>query len=364
MRIGVLGAGGFIGSNMVEFLLDQGEHEVVGVDIAYDKIAHLLDRPGFTFTLANVHRDVARTDEIIRDVDVVIDLVAYANPSVYVTAPLEVFRVNFMANLEVVESCIRHGRRLIQYSTAEVYGKPQEGQERYSEDESDLVYGPVHKQRWIYACGKQLLERVIHAHGMAGELDYTIIRPFNFVGPRADYLVPAGTRGGPRVFAHFMSALISGGPMFLVNGGQARRSFTHIADANEALDVVLKDQRTRGQAYNIGNPGNDISIADLAVQMKEIYAELTGETPQNELQVVTGDEFYGEGYEDNGRVVPDISKLGALGWKPTRDLTTTLRDAMQFYLEHPEEAQSPDLVQRRQELANAPAGPEQVPAGR
>lgn len=354
MRIGVLGAGGFIGSNMVEYLLHRGEHEVVGVDIAYDKVEHLLDQPGFTFTLANVHRDADRTDEIIRNVDVVIDLVAYANPSVYVTAPLEVFRVNFMANLEVVESCIRHGRRLIQYSTAEVYGKPQPGQERYSEDESDLTYGPVHKQRWIYACGKQLLERVIHAHGLAGELDYTIIRPFNFVGPRADYLVPAGTRGGPRVFAHFMSALLTGGPMFLVNGGEARRSFTHIQDANDALQVVLDDPRARQQAFNIGNPGNDITIAGLAEMMKEIYEELTGITPQNELQVLTGEEFYGEGYEDNGRVVPDVSKLGALGWTPRRDLRTTLRDAMQYYLDNPEELQTPDLVERRQALANEP----------
>ena len=109
----------------------------------------------------------------------------------------------------------------------------------YSEDHSELICGPVTKQRWIYSAGKQLLERVIHAYGLEGQLDYAIIRPFNFIGPRFDYLVPAGNKGGPRVFAQFMSALLTGGPMYLVDGGEQRRSFTHIDDASRGLETIL-----------------------------------------------------------------------------------------------------------------------------
>ena len=74
-----------------------------------------------------------------------------------------------------------------------------------------MVLGPVHKQRWIYAASKSLLERILYAHGMARSLEHTIVRPFNFIGSRIDYLVPAGSMGGPRVFAHFMSALLQEG---------------------------------------------------------------------------------------------------------------------------------------------------------
>jgi len=353
MQIGILGAGGFIGSNLIEYLLDRGEHEVLGVDISDEKIAHLLDRPGFSFELSNIHADAEGTEKVIRESDVVVDLVAYANPSVYINNPLEVFRVNFAANMDVLQMCIRHGRRLIQYSTAEIYGKPAPGLTKYTEDDTDFTYGPINKQRWIYAAGKQLLERVIHAHGLAGELDYTIVRPFNFVGPRCDYLVPAGTTGGPRLFSHFMSALITGGPMYLVNGGTVRRSFTHIQDANEAFQVLLDHPDAHGQAFNIGNPGNDTTVAEVATLMRDLYEEITGTKPQGEIVEMSGEEFYGVGYEDNGRAVPDVSKLGRLGWQPTRGLRKTFFDAMLFHLDNPQVIEEVDLVERRHALAVA-----------
>ncbi|MCH7946153.1 MAG: NAD-dependent epimerase/dehydratase family protein, partial [Armatimonadetes bacterium] len=209
MKITILGAGGFIGSHLVEYLLGRNEHEVVGVDLSGEKLEGIEGR-GFTFVEANIR---GIPDQMIRESDVVVDLVAYANPSIYVKSPLDVFRLNFQANLDVVEACARHGKRLIQYSTSEVYGKHHGASKVYSEDTSDLIMGPVTKQRWIYASGKQLLERVIHAYGLRGDLEYSILRPFNFIGPRFDYLVPAGSMGGPRVFAHFMSALLEGGPM-------------------------------------------------------------------------------------------------------------------------------------------------------
>jgi UDP-apiose/xylose synthase len=159
------------------------------------------------------------------------------------------------------------------------------------------MMGPINKQRWIYASGKQLLERVVHAHGMEGSLDYTIVRPFNFVGPRFDYLVPSGSMGGPRLFAHYMSALLSGGPMFLVDGGWRHRSFTHIADACD------------------------------------LYEEQSGLPARREFIEVDGETFYGNGYEDVDRVPPSIDKIRALGWEPRHGLRDIFGDAMAYYLE-------------------------------
>lgn len=331
MKVLVLGAGGFIGSNLVDHLLREGIHDVVGVDMSSNKLAGI-SGPRFQFIELDVTKSGDAIGALVAGSDVVVDLVAYANPSLYISAPLDVIRLNFVVNLETIEHCVRHGKRLIQYSTSEVYGKP--SGPTYREDESDLVVGPISKQRWVYSASKQLLERVIHAYGLSGDLEYTVVRPFNFIGPRFDYLVPAGTMGGPRAFSHFMSALLTGGPIHLVDGGEQRRSFTYIDDANEAFSVLLDNPKAINEAFNIGNPANDISIRESVALMMRLYEEFTGITPQNEIVDISGEAFYGAGYEDSNRVVPDISKLEALGWRPRYNLEQTFGATMASYLEH------------------------------
>jgi UDP-apiose/xylose synthase len=331
VKLLIIGAGGFIGSNLISHLIDRGEHEIVGVDITDDKLDGI-GGPNFTYIHADITKENELCEKLVAESDVVIDLIAYANPSIYVSSPLEVAKLNFFENLKITELCIKHGKRLFQYSTSEVYGKKSLDGGPYAEDTSDLIMGPTNKQRWIYASGKQYLERIIHAHGLLGEIEYTIVRPFNFVGPRFDYLVEAETLGGPRVFAHFMSALLTGGPIYLVDGGDQRRSFTHIDDASDAFSVLLDSPEAVNEIFNIGNPETDMSIRELAVYMIDLYGELTGTAPRNELVEISGEDFYGVGYEDMDRVPPDISKLKALGWEPTRNKRQTFVDAIEYNL--------------------------------
>jgi len=332
MIIAILGAGGFIGSHLVAHLLERREHRIVGLDLTDEKLRGIGGK-NFTFHHADIRWASGTVEEVISRADLVVDLIAHANPSLYVTTPLDVFELNFTQNLRVARLCMKHGKRLIQYSTAEVYGKALGG-ESFSEDTTDLVLGPIHRQRWIYASAKILLERVLYAHGAAGDLDYTIVRPFNFVGPRIDYLVPANAIGGPRVFPHFMSALLSGGPLRLVDGGRVHRAFMHIADANAAFQTLLDSAgETRNQIYNVGNPANNTTVRGLAVLMSEMYEQLTGQTARSQVEEIDGEAFYGEGYEDGDRLPPDISKIQALGWSPRYDLRTTVRDAMAYYVE-------------------------------
>ena len=331
MNILLLGAGGFVGSHLVEHLVARGEHDVVGLDVADDKLPPLAGHR-FQFHRADIRKEPDLVDDLIRQADVVVDLIAYANPSMYVTSPLEVFDLNFMENLAIAKRCIAHGRRLIQYSSAEVYGKAGAGS-RCCETDTDSIFGPVDRPRWIYATAKLLLERVLYAHGAEGHLDFTIVRPFNFIGPRIDYLVGPSTVGGPRVFPHFMSALLTGGPMRLVNGGHVHRAFLHISDANEAFQTVLDHpEETRNQIYNVGNPANDVTIRQLAALMLDLYEDCTGVASTCALEDISGEQFYGEGYDDADRLPPDVSRLKALGWAPRRDLITTLRDTMEYYL--------------------------------
>jgi len=316
---------------MVEHLLTLGRHRIIGIDVSAEKLAGIED-PYFTFHQEDVRRAPALLDRVIRDSDVVVDLIAYANPSIYVTDPLEVFELNFMQNLEIAKLCILHRKRLIQYSSAEVYGKTSEGG-AYNEEATDAVLGPIHKQRWIYATGKMLLERVLYAHGVARNLEFTIIRPFNFIGSRIDYLVPANAIGGPRVFPHFISALMTGGPLRLVDGGHVYRAFMHIADANRAFQAILEQpDLARNQIFNVGNPENNLTIREVASLMIELYGELMGEPPSSQVVDIRGEEFYGVGYEDSSRLPPDVTKLKSLGWAPQHDVRSTFRDAMIHYL--------------------------------
>jgi UDP-apiose/xylose synthase len=328
----ILGAGGFVGSHLVDYLVRRGEHQVLGLDISDEKLQGV--PPGsFVFHQADIRSAGPLVDQLIAQADVVVDLVAYANPSLYVTAPLEVFELNFLQNLEIARRCSRHGARLIQYSSAEIYGKPTIGATHCCEDESDSIVGPVHRQRWIYATGKLLLERVLYAMGVEGELDYTIVRPFNFLGPRIDYLVGPYATGGPRVFPHFMSALLTGGPIRLVNGGHVHRAFLDIRDANEAFQTLLDHpEQARHAIFNVGNPANNLTIREFAARMIETFESITGQPSRSLVTEVTGEEFYGVGYDDGDRLPPDVTKLSRLGWRPQFSLATTLLTTMQYYI--------------------------------
>src|SRR6185436_12395162 len=101
-------------------------------------------------------------------------------------------------------------------------------------------------------------------------LAYTIIRPFNFLGPRMDFLPGRDGEGIPRVLACFTSALLDRQPLQLVDGGHARRTFLAVEEAVEALRLMLeKPGMARDRIFNIGNPANEITIRSLAELMRE-----------------------------------------------------------------------------------------------
>lgn len=345
-----LGAGGFIGSHLTERLLHEG-HTVTAVDITSEKLAECLCHPRLTF----LHRDIRARDwdldAMIAASDLVIDLIAHANPGLYIRIPLDVFRLNFLENLRIAEACVHHHKRLIQFSTCEVYGRtaatltrarvtdPEDpAHATFSEDTSEFILGPVTKHRWIYSSAKQLLERVVHAYGLDSGFPYTIIRPFNFLGPKIDFLPSQGQEGIPRVFSFFMDALLNGTRMQLVNGGSQRRCYTYIQDAIDCIYRIVENPRgvCDQQIFNIGSPHNEVSIRVMAEMMREIYAQKFRDpsVPLPEIVSVSGENFYGLGYEDSDRRIPDITKVRALlKWEPVWKFRDFLEITMRYYIQ-------------------------------
>jgi UDP-apiose/xylose synthase len=338
----LLGCAGFVGSHLTEQLLRDTEHRLIGVDLESSKIKHLLGNPRLRFVQGDAYA-AGSLERLVKRSDLVIALTALCNPALYNTRPLEVIEENFTRPLAVAAACARYKKRLIYFSTSEVYGKTVQALDRRSrldqtmrEETTHFILGPVSKQRWTYACAKQLMERVVYAYGAEQGLNYTMVRPFNFIGPRMDYLPSVTGEGVPRVFACFMDALLFNKPLQVVDGGKVQRVFTAISDAVDALMRIIERPETcQRRVFNIGNPDNEVTIRSLAQRMLALYPQVAGRKPgkNSVIKNVTGEEFYGPGYDDSDRRVPDISLAKKLlGWQPHVGLTETLRAGMGAYV--------------------------------
>jgi UDP-apiose/xylose synthase len=343
----VVGCGGFIGSHLLDRLLGIPEIHIDGWDPSTSKISHHVDDPRLQLRCSTMKDPGALEDlaRAIRSADAVINLAAICNPSEYNTNPIEVMRTNFLDCYRLVELCAEHGKWLLHFSTSEVYGRTiasyladdysDPGLYELEEDWTPLVMGPIRNQRWTYACAKQLLERWVYAHHREFGMPFTIVRPLNFFGPRMDYLPGRDGEGVPRVLACFMTALLDGKPMQLVDGGTARRTIVSIHDAIRAILAMLeKPDAARNQVFNIGNRRNEVTMAELADLMRRIYARVTGDPVHQHHPIVSvpGEVFYGEGYEDCDRRMPKLDKARKLlGWAPEIPLEEALFETIQYY---------------------------------
>lgn len=332
MNILIFGAGGFIGSNLVSYLSKETNHHIVGADITKEKLDNL-KCDNYIYYHCDVHSSTHLLEKLISNCDICIDLIAYANPSIVMDHPLETVNLNFFDNLKIAEICKKYNIWLVQFSSSEVYGKTGGNLDPFHEEKTDLIYGPIKNHRWIYACAKQLLERILYVWGEKENFQYTIIRPFNFIGPEIDYLIKDVSEGIPRVFSVFLSALLSDKPLYLVDGGEYKRSYTYIDDAIRAIYIILQQkEKTNKRIINIGNPDNEIRISDLARMMCKIYNEEIGQNKSFNIEFISSEEFYGIGYEDCDRRIPDISFIQSLGWIPEYNLEETLRKTIRYYL--------------------------------
>jgi nucleoside-diphosphate-sugar epimerase len=157
MRVLILGVNGFIGNALTERILQHTDWDVSGLDIGSDKIAPFLDNPRFTYLEDDIAINKEWIEYQVKKCDVVLPLVAIATPAAYVKTPLAVFELDFEENLRIVKQAVRYRKRVVFPSTSEVYGMCPDAE--FDEDASPLVYGPIQKQRWIYSCSKQLLDR-------------------------------------------------------------------------------------------------------------------------------------------------------------------------------------------------------------
>jgi len=335
MKILILGVNGFIGNALTRRILTTTDWEVYGLDMSCDKLEHSMGNPRFHFLEGDITINKEWIAYNIKKCDVVLPLVAIATPASYVREPLRVFELDFEENLTIVRQCVKYRKRVVFPSTSEVYGMCPEAQ--FDEDSSHLVLGPIHKERWIYSCAKQMLDRVIYAYGKHEGLRYTLFRPFNWIGPRLDSIDTA-KEGSSRVLTQFLYNIIMGEPINLVDGGNQRRSFTYLEDGIDCLMKIIenRDGCADGGIFNIGNPENDLSVKELAFKLRDLVKEYPPYRMRAEscrILDVSSEEFYGGGYQDIVTRVPSIRNAWErLGWKPVTPIDEALKKTLDFYL--------------------------------
>lgn len=316
MKALLTGGAGFIGSHLADALLAQG-HEVVVVDDlstgSMTNIAHLKGHPRFHYVIDSVMNDRLMA-ELIDGVDTVFHLAAAVGVKLIVEQPVRTIETNVHGTEIVLTHASKKNKRVIVFSTSEVYGKSTAVPFR---EDADLVMGPTPMLRWAYACSKAIDEFLALAYYRERGLPVTIVRLFNTVGPRQ-----TGRYG--MVIPNFVRQALAGEPITVFGDGHQTRSFGYVGDIVEGIIRLATEDRAIGHVFNLGNT-EEISVLDLAGRVK---AATRSDSP---IVLIPYEEAYDAGFEDMPRRVPCLDKAAALvGYTATVALDEILERVIAF----------------------------------
>lgn len=312
MKVVITGVAGFIGSNLAERLIANGD-EVVGFDdLSHGNMNNLTDvieSNNFSFFL----RDI--TGPIVweaNSADAVVHLASEKIPR-YSNSYNTITRNQDMI-VSVVDLARRSGARLLFASTSDVYGK---NENIPFSEESELVMGNTNVKRWSYAVSKIHSEHyIIASHDKYG-LDYTIMRFFSCYGKHQAH----GWWGG--VQSAFMENTLLGNDIEIHGSGQQSRCFTYIDDAVDGIMLCLTRAEATNEIFNIGNPSSYCTIYGLSKRIFEITGKSVGINyiPYSDLGK----------YEDSKIKMPDITKARKLlGFEPRWNLLDGLKQTIEW----------------------------------
>jgi UDP-glucose 4-epimerase len=307
----ITGGAGFIGSHLVETLLDSGHTVTVVDDLStgcQENIEHLLGRSELTF----VHDTVESWDGLgaaIAAADTVVHLAATVGVELVVQDPVRTIETNVHATERLCKLMAENGGgRMLLASTSEVYGRS--AAVRFRETD-DLLIGPPTHHRWTYAASKALDEYLLMAYYKEKKMQPTICRLFNTVGPRQ-----TGRYG--MVLPRFVEAALAGKSLSVYGDGTQVRCFCHVRDVVRALVGLLAEESAVGGIFNIGSE-SPISIAALAETVTHLLDS------ESTIETIPYDQAYEPGFEDMMRRVPDTTRIRELiGWNAEISLEQTI----------------------------------------
>lgn len=301
----VTGGAGFIGSHLVERLIERGNIVHVVDDLSTGRLENLdavRTHPNLRIVVDTV-LNYPMMKDLVGQADRVIHLAAAVGVKKIMESPVETITTNVRGSEIVLELCAERELPLYLASTSEIYGK---AGDRLDEDH-DRVMGSVRYRRWAYACTKVLDEFLALAYHHQYGVPVVIGRFFNTVGPRQ-----SGEWG--MVLPSFVKQALEGRPITVYGSGDQRRCFCHVHDSVEALLRLIDEPDAVGEVFNIGSE-EEITIRALAERVRDRLGS------DSDIVTIEYEEAYGEGFEDMESRQPDTSKLSTLtGWERHFDL--------------------------------------------
>jgi UDP-glucose 4-epimerase len=307
----ITGGAGFIGSHLTEAALAKGHHVLVLDDLSSGSIENLAgvrNHAEFEFVPESVN-DKHVLAELVDRADIIVHLAATVGVFNIIDSPVKTILNNIGGTEAVLKMAAKKKKRVLVASTSEVYGKSTAIPFR---EDADLISGPTSKSRWSYASTKVIDEFLALAFWKEYHVPTTVVRFFNCIGPKQ-----VGRYG--MVVPRFISQALSGQHLTVYGTGKQSRCFTYVSDIVEWLLLLLNNDSTVGEVFNMGNP-REITISDLAQKIIEMTGASVG------ISYIPYDKAYEAGFEDMERRVPDITKvLAATHYSPQVDIDQALR---------------------------------------
>jgi len=312
----VTGGAGFIGSHLVDALLDRGENVRVLDDLSSGRLENLArarQSGRLQVTVGSVC-DLPLFRAQIEGCARIYHLAASVGVDMVTNRPSESLRNNVegVQNLFAAISDSQPPERVVLFSSSEVYGKSSQLPLR---EESDLVLGPSTVPRWSYASGKVMGEFLALGEYQRCGRPVTVVRCFNTCGPRqrASYGM---------VVPRFLDQALAGEPITVYGDGTQTRCFSYVGDVVEGVVRLAEHPDAVGQVYNLGSD-RETSILELAQRV----VALTGSA--SSIRLFPYAQVYGDSFQDVRRRVPDLGKIRRLlGDLPSTDLDALLRAAL------------------------------------
>jgi UDP-glucose 4-epimerase len=315
MRYLVTGGAGFIGSHLIESLINRSD-QVVVLDNLSTGSSKNLSKVADQITVHNGSiLDQQLVDKLVADCDYVIHLAAALGVFNIVNKPLESLKTNLQGSEIILQTADKYRKPVLIASTSEIYGK---NEKVPLNEEDDRIIGHPLKSRWSYSEAKAVDESLAYFYHLENKLPVRIVRLFNTVGPRQ-----VGHYG--MVVPRFIESALKNEPLSIYGSGEQIRCFCHVSDVIRALLLVIDSDQAVGEVFNIGN-NQQSSINQLADRVISLLGS------KSKIEKIPYADAYPQGFEDMQRRVPDISKIKrVLGWSPQLDLDQIIKDIAASY---------------------------------
>lgn len=296
----ITGVAGFIGSNLADALLKNGNYKVFGIDnLSYGVKEQIPDGVKF------IELDVRSKDIYphFENIDYVFHFAAKNCISDCQIDPLETSDINVTGTINVFEAArIYNVKKVIYAESSAIY----EGSSIYPTPETD------EKPESFYAVSKYATMFFANAYHRYFGVKSTALRYFNVYGPRQDY-----RRSIPPLFSALIINLLKGNQPTIFGNGTKRRDFVYVDDINDFHILCINDERTTGKVFNLGS-GINHSVNEIY----DIVSELTG----TGIRPKYLDDLPGEAFQN----LADITEAKKLGWHPSTDIKTGMQKSVDF----------------------------------